>query len=716
MMGGMIGGAESLITGAAGLMAVNEAIKQTPDLAYAANGAMQKFDKGIRQAASSAIAEGVPALHQLGSVLHGLGTEVGGIGAEHMPTALSAVSDLAGNATQALKGLDPAIESSIKGLTGLGDAVMQGISSPGAVMAIKGVGDALSDPKNDAGIASLVSGLSAVSGVAATVVANVAGLTGGDTGRTSNDVTGGLTGGLLGKSVLGGKSGFAGGAGILGLATDEQQRGQDPTGGVLGGFGGMLASKALGIGGLPALALTAGSDLLGHQVQATQGGAFTHAADDQSGVPDSPLHGPTGSGSWRDSTWLGKAFGTVADAIGGPPKSPTSPAGASSSPFPQGVSAPHGWDSDGKGNLTPAKAPTSFDRELATQKSSRDAAQQLLNSPHGAASVTQPGGVRQGGLGMLGFGSGMQPIPQNAAQQLQQANTGMQSLAQTTSSVAPPMQQLGQLSSTSGVQMAQMAQHTQAQAAAVQTLNQVTRPTMSSLNQLPQQAQQSMAQAQSSLVSGGNQMGAVMPQSMAGGISSGQSQVCNASQQLSQGAADCASSALGIQSPSRVFMGIGAQTGAGMALGIAGSSGVAAGAAGTAMLDVASVASNYAKDAGLALGHVMGTNLASGLNTSITQSALKATGLAQGVDSPLAKMVLGQLGLLGKAGGGAQSWDLLNNAGVASFGSGSPAQPATIPTPQVIVHIGNEALDSRMMQVSTRNFEELGAALAGARR
>jgi hypothetical protein len=154
----MVGGGATLLAAAVGVGAVAESIKQVPGLAYAANGAMRQFDTGIRQAASGALGAGVPAFHALGDALRPLGAEIGHVGAQQMGNVLGGATRLAGDATQALKNLEPAIGPAVNGMVSLGEAVLSGISSPAVVQGIKGVSQALSDPQNEAGITSLVSG------------------------------------------------------------------------------------------------------------------------------------------------------------------------------------------------------------------------------------------------------------------------------------------------------------------------------------------------------------------------------------------------------------------------------------------------------------------------------------------------------------------------------------------------------------------------------
>jgi hypothetical protein len=709
MMIPVVGAAESLLTGAAGLMAVNEAIKQTPDLAYAANGAMQQFNKGIRQTASDAIGEGVPALHQLGHVLHGLGNEVGSVGAEHMGTALGAVSDLAGRATTDLAKLDPAIGSSIRGLNGLGDAVMDGISSPSSVQGIKSVGESLADPGNQQGLTSLVSGLSTVSTLAAKVATDVGGTVGQMTGTAGDNFTPALQGGgLVGLMT---RSPFAGAAAGLGIFQAQQEEasghGDLVTPGLAGaGLAAYLGKKALGLKGGPlgvaALAGDAIATGAAAAIDSGHGGAF----------------GQPGSGNWwRDQMpklpWEGWGADDPSSRSNPSHNAPglfsggswANKTGQGASPFPAGQAAPYGWNQDAKGNLTPSAKPTSQDQKLATQASSRAQALQTLNAPRTAADVAKASGGAWHGLPPVvpGPGSSIHAAPQSMRQLTQSTNqmsNSVQHLNQSAIQVQPHLQQMGQTSVQIGQQTQQMSQgHQQA---------------METLNRAPQEANRSMQRATTAIQEGGISLGSQLPKSMSQGIEANTGQACDSSAQMGAAATKCAASALGVKSPSKAFEYLGSMTGPGFAVGAKGSTPMAAAAAGNMMVHTTDVAANYAADQGLLLGETYGTNVVTGVSTVIEKGGLQALGLAQGVDSPLAKLALGQLGLLGVAGSGAQSWDL-RNAGMVSFGAGTPAQAAQpLPTPQVTVYIDGQKHQAQ--QTVIEGFEELLTALGVGRR
>src|SRR5207244_2513239 len=155
-----------------------EAIKDVPELAAASKVAMLDFSSGIYQAAQGATGVGVPALLALGQTLHGLGGEVGAMGAEHLATALSGVNTVAGQGTETLKALDPAVESSMNAVFGLSDAFLQAFQNPATVSSIKTIADAMGDAGNDKGFGDLVSSLGTVAASVATPLANALGTAG----------------------------------------------------------------------------------------------------------------------------------------------------------------------------------------------------------------------------------------------------------------------------------------------------------------------------------------------------------------------------------------------------------------------------------------------------------------------------------------------------------------------------------------------------------
>lgn len=177
-----------------------------------------------------------------------------------------------------------------------------------------------------------------------------------------------------------------------------------------------------------------------------------------------------------------------------------------------------------------------------------------------------------------------------------------------------------------------------------------------------------------------------------------------------------AASSAGVDSPSKVWKQIGGWMTEGMAIGITNAAPMAGAAAGAAVMHTTGVAANYAADAGLKLGFLYGTNIVTGMTSALDTKALKGGGLAQGVGSELAKVALGQLGLGGAAGSGAQSWDLFN-AALVSFSSGTPAK-STGPTPTVTVNLtmDGQVVRTTAQNVVWENLEQLHTAIGTAPR
>lgn len=258
-MAGAVGIAESLVTGAGGFLAVNEALKANPALALGSKLAMDEFTLGVRDAAQSAVADALPALAKLGATLHGLGSEVGGMAAEHMGTALRGADELAGKATGALKALDPAVDSSMRGLVGVGGALMDGIASPKSVAGIKATSDALADAGNDKGLESLVSNASSVAGSVGRIGADTIGLGGNLLGALPNALQGPALASGAAAAVSKGNPVIAALAGLADFQAEQEEkmgRGDLVTPGIMGGAGAALAgSKLFGMKGLGPLGL-----------------------------------------------------------------------------------------------------------------------------------------------------------------------------------------------------------------------------------------------------------------------------------------------------------------------------------------------------------------------------------------------------------------------------------------------------------------------------
>jgi hypothetical protein len=377
-MGLMVGAVDEMIGAGAGLFAVNEAIKDVPGLARAANQAMGEFNKGVQQTASSALGEGVPALHALGAALGPLGQEVGRIGAENMGTAVNGLTELATTATSTLQALEPAIGPALSGAISLGNAFLQGVASPAVVGAIKGIGDTLQNADVATGITDLTAGLLTAGGVvtqvaadavgsAASVLTALLGTSGGEAAAPA--LTGGAIGALtLGKAFGGGLggAGIAGalGAAAIGIGSYQQQQNQDPTAGIVGEAGAALlgrkafgpAGALLGIGGDAAVAgleNTSGSGDAGEMLSDVLLGAGLGATV---GGPIGGMVGALGGGAYG----IYKAIQDRKNQTGGfTPGSISSGASSGSGAFPSGQTAgKYGWQADAQGNLTPSDSPT----------------------------------------------------------------------------------------------------------------------------------------------------------------------------------------------------------------------------------------------------------------------------------------------------------------------------------------------------------------------
>lgn len=225
-----------------------------------------------------------------------------------------------------------------------------------------------------------------------------------------------------------------------------------------------------------------------------------------------------------------------------------------------------------------------------------------------------------------------------------------------------------------------------------------------------------MGAATSAVAGAAAGMGSAMGMGMAEGISDSAPAADAAAADAASSAGDSASAAAGTDSPSRVWKQLGSYMSEGMAIGITATAPMAGGSAAQAVMHTTGVASNYAKDAGLKLGFLYGTNIVTGLSSVLDKEGLKAAGLAEGVKSPLAKVALGQLGLLGPAGSGASSWDL-HNAGMVSFGSGSaPASSGGTPAVEIHLSMDGQPIKTAAENVVFKNFEALLKAVAAAKR
>lgn len=127
----------------------------------------------------------------------------------------------------------------------------------------------------------------------------------------------------------------------------------------------------------------------------------------------------------------------------------------------------------------------------------------------------------------------------------------------------------------------------------------------------------------------------------ADGIKASSGQTKSGVADMVNGMIDESKKRLGISSPSKVFAGIGGDTGAGLAGGLSG----AVSAASTAAMGVAS-------DSGLQLGYRWGTSMVTGLQSVFKSSDFQASAVPQ-ITNDVAKAALGAANLLGAAGAGA---------------------------------------------------------------
>lgn len=595
MMPAMIGVGASALTAAVGVGSVYEAVQHLPGAMHAATEAEGRFSKGITNAVAGA-SVGVGQFQQLGKVLSSLGAEVGHVGLQNMQGAVGGITDLAGNATKALKALEPAIGPSISGMVSLGDAVMQGISSPQAVAGIKGVGETLSNPQTEAGIANIVSGLVTVGSVAATAVGDVASVAGAVGPGSQAGVQGGLAGAMMAKKGFpNALAGGAVGAGLMGWAAHQQSEGQDPTAGLIGGgLGAMVggaAGKRLGASGAlggafaeggrfgkfggPAgqvLGMVGGEAAMygagqldkatgqGSLFQSIAGGAMTGAGIGMMFGPEGALIG----------AGVGALAGGIADKSGalggGGGASSTNAAGFPQDPGSLAAASKYGWNRDVQGNLTPSSGPQDLNK--GTPMPSADAMAGYKPPPSLMDQMKQPGLIG-------GPGTSVHPLSSQNAQLLgmnqstSQLNSSVSTLGANASAAAPPLTQIGQHANTAGAAVTQLGQNAGA--------------AMSPLTQIAPTVNQSLGQAAGAIQSGGQGLGQSVTSSMASGITANQGEACTAANQLGQSAVDCGAAALNAASPSKKFKELGEGTGQGFAIGVHATTGLATSAVGSAM-------------------------------------------------------------------------------------------------------------------------------------
>lgn len=623
LIGGVVGIAESLMAGAAGMMAANEVIKATPDLALAANNAMGQFSKGVREAGSAAIGEAVPELHQLGGVLHGLGSEVGAVGVEHMGETLAAASSLAGTATTALQRLDPAIGSSIAGLQGVGNALMEGISSPTSVQGIRSVGEALANASNDTGLKNLTSGLGTLAPIAGKVIADVAGDVGNLPGMGNADIgpslQGGLSAGMMTKSPLIG--------GLAALATYQAQQEEAAgrqdmvTPGILGGVGGAMGANKLGSGmglkGGRLGAATLGGYLAGDLIGA--GGAMADKSlgtgsllqdIGQGAVMGAGIGAYGGPWGAAGGALIGAGLGFAKNALSGPSDTDTTGPTTDSSGFPTGTAAPYGWNRDESGALTPSRGPNDTGTgTYSAPKSSPSASQSRFPGQIGSPRPTPPPAPPKAPPVTPG-----PPLKNDGAKSL---GDSIQRLGPEVQKAIPPAQNLGSQYKQSADQ--------------VKRLPEAVKPTMAALQTIPEQMNTAMASASRNVDSGGEAIGSQVPKSMAQGVSKNTNQACNAAADMGNSTVKCAKSALDSASPSKKFVELGEGIGQGLAIGVNSSSGAAAASVGASMAKVvaagqAGLQAASPSRAFAAMGGQMMQQAARSMNAATNAQGAMATG------------------------------------------------------------------------------------------
>lgn len=261
LMGGLVSGAASMISGMVGLEAMKETIKNVPGLALETKLAMGQLSRGIYESGERAVESGNNAetmgrlFNQLGNAMRPLGAEVGTVGADVLPSGLRALTELSQQATSTLHNLAPLLPSAVTDLGEVGSSLLKGFGSPASVAGQANVIRAFGQPGTQAGISDVVAGVVNAGAPLAAAVGDIANTLGdvlGDKPGTSDKIAGALTSAgaagyagykLAGKSKLGGLAG----AGIGALTDYQQAEGQDTTAGLMTALGGVGVAKGLGV-------------------------------------------------------------------------------------------------------------------------------------------------------------------------------------------------------------------------------------------------------------------------------------------------------------------------------------------------------------------------------------------------------------------------------------------------------------------------------------
>lgn len=169
-----------------------------------------------------------------------------------------------------------------------------------------------------------------------------------------------------------------------------------------------------------------------------------------------------------------------------------------------------------------------------------------------------------------------------------------------------------------------------------------------------------------------NEVGKAIPGGMAGGINANAGGPADAADKMAGKAIDAAKKKTKTKSPSQEFHDIGKSTAEGMANGMNAGAGLASGI-GAGISEASNAIQGIADDRGLQIGYRYAQSMVSGINSVLKSDDFKAAAIPQ-IDSPQAKAALGDMGLLGPAGSGAQVWKSV----MVSMGAGTPAAPPAI--------------------------------------
>ena len=647
----MIGFAATAVTAAVGAGAVVETVQHLPGAMSAATLATNQFGKALTNTvAGSAVAKGEFAA--LGQSLGGLGAEVGRVGLQNMNAVIGGAAQLTGSATSALRNLEPAIGPAITGMVALGDSVLRGISSPQAVAGIEGVGKALSSATNEAGITNAISGLVTIGTLGATAAADIAGaVDAGDSPAAEPSLMGAVTGAMMGsKAGLGGAVvGAILGGGGMGIAADEQSKGQDATPGLVGGGLGAIIGGSL-FGPRGALLGGGAGELAGHAyAQADPGGKMLSTGLDALGALGSTTGTVLGdvanvptdigqglrSGNWsglnRDSAEFQRQSANLsrtwarATTRGGADQ----PDSAQQALDTARQTQPYGLDRDPTTNALTVSAGPGGGGGVYAGGPGATQQQPTPNIPAPWPGGVNPAGplrptdspLRVPGGGGSGAGTGVQGqgsttiSPQRATalgltpaavqqlsgalpaanQQLSQmgqtstsASTGLSRVTPPTNNLSTSMGQLQTSSAQVAQPLAQVTQHATTAASSVTQLSQNSAAAMEPLKQIAPTASAGLSQASSAIQASSQSLGASVPAAMAQGIDQNQGQACDAANQMGKSAVNCGAAALNAASPSKEFVALGVGIPQGLAIGVTSAAGIATGAVSSAMTGVVS--------------------------------------------------------------------------------------------------------------------------------